>query len=99
MTDRARRITNEIIDSLGSGKHVEDNPIEPDHYRGDGVECIDALRACLSPDGFQGFCAGNVIKYVWRYREKNGTEDLNKARWYLDKLIEVREDESSGSDK
>lgn len=59
----------------------------PDHYQG-SIECIDALKACLRDlDGFEGFCAGNIIKYVWRYKHKNGTEDLEKAEWYLDCLI------------
>lgn len=65
--------------------------INPDHYKGK-VECIEAMESAMSPDGFQGYLAGNVIKYVWRYRNKNGVEDLKKARWYLDKLISVKED-------
>ena len=56
-----------------------------EHYRKSGdVECIDALRSALGPEGFRGFCAGNVIKYVWRHRHK-GTPaaDLDKAEQYL----------------
>lgn len=56
-----------------------------EHYRQEGdVECITALRSALGPEGFRGFCAGNVIKYVWRYRHK-GTpaDDLDKALQYL----------------
>lgn len=59
----------------------------PAHYTQGGVECIDAIEAAVG-DGFAGYCAGNVIKYVWRYRNKGGAEDLKKARWYLDRLIE-----------
>ncbi|MBQ5695934.1 MAG: DUF3310 domain-containing protein, partial [Clostridium sp.] len=40
-------------------------------------------------DEFTGFLRGNIIKYVWRYKDKNGLEDLKKAQWYLNKLIEV----------
>lgn len=60
----------------------------PAHYTQGGVECIDAIKAATSHlSGIQAVCAGNVIKYVWRYADKNGVEDLQKARWYLEKLI------------
>ena len=59
----------------------------PLHYVHGGVECIDAIKAAVG-DGFAGYCAGNVIKYVFRYRFKCGIEDLRKARWYLNRLIE-----------
>lgn len=58
----------------------------PSHYTQGGVECIDAIRAATG-DGFQGYCQGNILKYVWRYRDKGGVEDLEKARVYLDWLI------------
>ncbi len=66
----------------------------PSHYTQGGVECIDAIEAATG-DGFAGYCAGNVIKYVYRYRNKGGVEDLKKARWYLNKLIEC---EGGGGD-
>ena len=59
----------------------------PPHYNKTGIECIDAIRAATG-DGCEYYLQGNIIKYLWRYRYKNGTEDLKKARWYLDKLIE-----------
>lgn len=58
----------------------------PPHYNKSGVECIDAIAAATE-DGFEYYLQGNIMKYLWRYRYKNGTEDLKKARWYLDKLI------------
>lgn len=68
---------------------VISNVNHPNHYNHDGgVECIDALKSALGPEGFKGFCAGNVIKYTWRYQHKNGIEDCKKAKWYLDALIE-----------
>ena len=60
----------------------------PGHYNSGGIECIAAIKASMSPEGFQGFCKGNVEKYVWRYEQKAGVEDLEKARVYLDWLIE-----------
>ncbi len=64
----------------------------PDHYNQGGIECIAAIRASMSPEAFQGFCKGNVEKYVWRYDQKAGVEDLEKARVYLDWLIESAEE-------
>jgi hypothetical protein len=71
---------------------MSDNVNHPDHYTSGGVECIDGIRAALG-DGFPAYCAGNVIKYVWRHRHKNGVEDLKKARVYLDWMIEAEEEE------
>ena len=61
----------------------------PPHYNQGGVECISAIAAATTGlDGLSAVCAGNVIKYVWRFKKKNGVEDLRKAAWYLQKLIE-----------
>ena len=68
----------------------------PSHYRAGGIEAIEAIEASMSPDEFKGMLKGNIVKYLWRYRQK-GTplQDLLKARWYLDCLIErVRAPES-----
>jgi hypothetical protein len=67
---------------------AEDRINHPGHYTSGGIETIDYIKSKLSPEGFEGFCIGNVIKYLSRYREKNGMEDLKKARWYLDRIIE-----------
>ena len=60
---------------------------KPEHYRQGGLECIEAIEASMSREEFQGYLKGNIEKYVWRYRYKNGVQDLHKARWYLDRLI------------
>lgn len=60
----------------------------PDHYNQGNIECIDALQACMSVEEFIGFCRGNAIKYLWRSSDKGGKTDLEKARWYLNKLID-----------
>lgn len=62
---------------------MADNVSRPKHYTAGGIECIDAIRAALGPDGFRSYCIGNVLKYNWRYRLKNGAEDLRKAQVYL----------------
>ncbi|HET8791696.1 MAG TPA: DUF3310 domain-containing protein [Modicisalibacter sp.] len=63
--------------------------INPDHYRQGGIECIEAMQAMLTTEELRGYLRGNSFKYRWRYRNKNGIEDLNKARWYEDKLLEL----------
>ena len=63
----------------------------PPHYNEAGIECIDAISAALG-DGYEYYLQGNIMKYLWRYRYKNGSEDLKKASWYLDKLITEVED-------
>lgn len=61
----------------------------PPHYKKGGIECIEAIRASMGVEEFAGYLKGNVIKYVWRYREKgHPVEDLKKAHWYLDRLVE-----------
>lgn len=63
------------------------NPVSPNHYKMGSVECIHAIKAALTEEEFKGFCKGNVIKYLWREKHKNGQEDLKKARFYLERII------------
>jgi len=59
----------------------------PKHYRKGDVECIDALKAAtVGKTGIEAVCVANAIKYLWRYEEKNGVEDVEKALWYLNRL-------------
>ena len=62
----------------------------PPHYNNGGIECINAIQAAMTKEAFQGYLKGNVIKYMWRYEAKGGTQDLDKANWYLTKLREIR---------
>ncbi len=64
-----------------------DNVNRPSHYASGSIECIEAIKAQMTPDEYQGYLRGNVVKYMWRWREKGGVESLRKARWYLDRLI------------
>jgi hypothetical protein len=59
----------------------------PPHYTQGGIECIEAIQAALTPEEFRGYCKGNVLKYVWREKHKQGTESLRKANWYMQWLI------------
>ena len=58
----------------------------PKHYNQGLIECIDAIQAMLSPEEFVGYLRGNSLKYRWRFRYKNGLEDLEKAEWYEKRL-------------
>lgn len=65
-----------------------DNVNHPKHYTQGGIECIDAITAAtVGKTGIEAVCVANVVKYLWRYEEKNGLEDVKKARWYLERLI------------
>ena len=67
----------------------QDNINHPKHYLKGGMEGIDVIKAAVSNlSGFEAVCVANVIKYVWRYKEKNGLEDLQKAAKYLEWLQE-----------
>lgn len=71
---------------------MTDDVNSPAHYQGDhGIECIQAISAQMNDAEYRGYLRGNVVKYVWRYQQKGGRQSLEKARWYLDKLIEVTE--------
>ena len=60
---------------------------KPAHYRVGEVEAIDYIEQQLGGQGIRHYLEGNILKYMHRWRYKNGVEDLRKARWYLDKLI------------
>ena len=64
----------------------------PPHYNQAGIECIDAIRAATD-GGYEYYLQGNILKYLWRYRYKNGVEDLEKAEFYLQSLLEHKKGE------
>lgn len=68
---------------------ARDNVNSPSHYNADsGLECIEAIEAQLTPEEYRGFLKGNCVKYLWREKHKGGIESLEKAQWYLTRLIE-----------
>lgn len=78
-------------DELANSARIEhDNVNHPAHYTAGGIECIDAIAAALTcqKDPMQAWLTGQVLKYMWRWPMKNGAEDLRKARFYLDRLID-----------
>ena len=83
---------NSVSKTTFSGKlyhHQDQHPdpvTKPDHYNKGGIEAIEYIKQQLGAE-FEFYCAGNVMKYIHRYRYKNGVEDLKKAGVYLDWLI------------
>ena len=77
---------------MAQAKKQSDNVVDmvnsPPHYNQTGIECIHAISAATDT-GFKYYLQGNIMKYLWRfdYKEKP-LEDLQKAKWYLDRLIE-----------
>ena len=80
----ARRLDAQLANDMR--QQCNDN-INPSHYRQGGIECIDAIKAAtVGKTGIEAACVANVIKYLWRYEEKNGVEDIEKALWYINRL-------------
>jgi hypothetical protein len=69
-------------------KACSDAVHHPRHYTQGKVECIDALEAAtVELVGIEAVCTAAAVKYLWRWKRKNGAEDLKKARWYIDRLL------------
>lgn len=79
-------MNNEPSKAIDEQKHKEVH--HPNHYTSGDIECIDAIRASMTKEEFEGYCKGNFMKYVWRYRNKNGPQDLEKAKVYLNWLLD-----------
>jgi hypothetical protein len=69
---------------------ADDMQVGGEHYRTKDIQPWTAMQAWMTPEQFKGFLWGNVIKYIARWQDKGGVEDLRKARHYMDKLIEVQ---------
>lgn len=67
----------------------EADPVNhPAHYTAGKVECIDALEAATTGlQGIEAVCTGNAIKYLWRWKQKGGRQDLEKACWYINRML------------
>ena len=86
----------DVAPQLTPAEKSKDMVHHPNHYCQGGIECIKAIEASMTPEGFQDYCKGNVLKYIWRWRDKAGIEDLEKAKVYLDWLIESAKAEADG---
>lgn len=70
---------------------MADNVNHPAHYESGQFECIDVMVETQGAEAVQDFCICNAFKYLYRHRRKNGVEDVDKARWYLNKYLELEE--------
>ncbi len=91
---KAKTINDIIIQQernieLEKERDMVNNPM---HYNAGNIECIDSIEAMLTKEEFIGYLRGNSHKYRWRFRYKNGIEDLKKAEWYENKLLKVLEE-------
>ena len=66
-----------------------DNVNHPKHYETGKFECIDVMVETQGEDAVKAYCLCAAFKYLYRHKRKNGLEDIKKARWYLDKFIEL----------
>ena len=67
---------------------TDKNIINPEHYTGSNIECIDAIKAMVGHFGFITYLQCSVMKYLWRFPAKgNPAQDLKKAEWFLQRLI------------
>ena len=65
----------------------------PGHYETGKFECIEVMQEALGIDAVKNFCICNAFKYLYRHKRKNGLEDIKKAKWYIDKFLELSEEE------
>lgn len=72
----------------------DDDEINPNHYKKYELETIDTIEGSSTPEEFKGYLKGNIFKYVSRYEDKDGLQDIEKAEWYLNRLKETVEKES-----
>lgn len=70
-----------------------DNVNHPAHYESScSIECIDSMLIAFGRAAVIHFCECNAYKYIWRYKNKNGMEDLEKAKWYVEKAFTLVDD-------
>lgn len=84
------RYTNVTIIEYNANQNDPVN--NPTHYTQGERETIENIRDTMSSEGYQGYCVGNVLKYLARYKFKNGVEDVKKAKKYIEFLIEELEE-------
>ena len=69
---------------------TKNDVINPAHYQQQSMETIELIRGSMSTEAYRGFLLGNILKYVTRYKYKNGSTDLRKAMWYLNELTSLQ---------
>ncbi len=90
-------VSDDVLDKCLESIEIYNAKLEmvqhPAHYNQGKVECIDAMAAStVNKRGIEAVCVSNIIKYLWRYEAKNGLEDVKKAQFYLNRLVDELED-------
>lgn len=86
LTEKLIENQNEILEAKQKYQRRNDNVNHPSHYeKSCSMECIDTIEITFGIEAVIHFCKGNAFKYLWRYKNKNGLEDLQKALWYCNK--------------
>lgn len=77
----------------------EDAVNHPSHYETGKYECIEVMEEIFGTHVVEDFCVCNAFKYLYRHQRKGGFEDLQKARWYLDRAISMRKSSDAEVDR
>lgn len=72
------------------------DPTNPSYYKRGKIEAIEAIESSMSKEQFLGYLKGNTLKYIWRFDRKNNVEDLKKAIWYLNRMLDKIETDGEG---
>ena len=94
---KGEELRNELYSENAETKLAEDLVNHPEHYKAkNGLEAIDMIAAFTDGlHGMEAVCTANALKYLCRWHKKNGVEDLRKAKWYIEYLINMKEYERS----
>lgn len=80
----------EQVNKINETSKIKEDPVNPDHYKNQtSLECIEAMEIIFSKNAVIDFCRCNAWKYIWRWKNKNGKEDLEKANWYLERAYNM----------
>lgn len=94
---KGEELRNELYSENVETRLAEDLVNHPEHYKAkNGLEAIDMIAAFTEGlQGMEAVCTANALKYLCRWHKKNGVEDLKKAKWYIEYLINMKEHERS----
>jgi hypothetical protein len=86
-------LSNEADKAPSHFQAKPDNVNHPSHYETGKFECIDVMIETQGVEAVKDFCLCNAFKYLYRHNGKNGVEDIKKAKWYIEKYLELECDQ------
>ena len=86
----SQQICNDLLKQYFYTNDMVEHPL---HYTNGDIECIDAMIAAYGTEAVKNFCICNAFKYLWRFKHKNGEEDINKMLWYINKYKELNNEQ------